>query len=120
MNRRLYTKQVLRPALKALRCAPKGGPAKSNTLHGSCLCNTGLSQSAARNRRHYSSLSKLSPLLLTPTRHVLTSNQRRTIIIMRLLRAATKIRYLVLGAAGAAGVSGKMVSSFGEVVQSQV
>ena len=40
----------------------------------------------------------------------LNQQQRRQLMLLRILRAASKVRYIFLGAAGTAGVSAKLVS----------
>lgn len=97
---------------------------QNNTKHvyGTCtkhggISIKGLSEIRKLNSRHYHMLSGRN---LPQSHHQRLSQrlqkqqhqqQRRTFMILRVIRAVAKVRYMLLGAAGTAGVSAKLVTS---------
>lgn len=78
-----------------------GKPLLNQNVHGSVRLLHGVSSGG-----QYSALLRNRQRLSV----CLNQQQRRQLMLLRILRAASKVRYIFLGAAGTAGVSAKLVS----------
>lgn len=84
----------------------------SNKAKLTCQCW----KSAANNNMHvrryttYLLIRKNNNIMLKHHQILNNMNQERHIVLLRVIRAVSKLRYIFLGAAGTAGVGAKLVS----------